>query len=158
MATPSGQQGLQALGEAISYGLQSANQAVSNAINNTVECVKTNVEYYNTAKAKAKELAQDYTDRKSTGSYTITFESGKTYSGKGGVNRAIESAAYRSWDNNTMPVSIDWTPATSHADAFEDEYIRIQDHGGPKSRYKDASNYNYNKIQSPGEFHIYEMP
>ncbi|MBP5438077.1 MAG: RHS repeat-associated core domain-containing protein, partial [Treponema sp.] len=93
-ATPSGQKGLQDLAEALSYGVQAANQAVSNAINNTVECVKTNVEYYNIAKAKAKELAKEYTDRKSTGSYTITFASGKTYSGKGGVKRAIESAAF----------------------------------------------------------------
>ena len=67
------------------------------------------------------------------------------------MNRAIESAAYRSSENKTMPVGIDWTPASSNADAFEDEYIRIQDHGGPESRYKDASKYNYNKIQSPGE-------
>lgn len=34
---------------------------------------------------------------------------------------------------------------------FEAEYIRIQDNGGPKSQYPDAPNYNYNKIQSPGE-------
>ena len=46
---------------------------------------------------------------------------------------------------------LDWTSADSHADAFENEYVRIQDHGGPKSRYQDAQNYNYNKIQSPGE-------
>ena len=58
------------------------------------------------------------------------------------MNRAIESAAYRSSENKTMPVGIDWTPAASQADAFEDECIRIQDHGGPESRYKDASNYN----------------
>ena len=57
-----------------------------------------------------------------------------------------------------MPVGIDWTPASSRADAMEDEYIRIQDHGGPMSRHiKDINfnpNYdhpNYNEIQSPGE-------
>jgi len=154
-ATPSGQKGLQDLAEALSYGAQAANQAVSNAINNTVECVKTNVEYYNTAKAKAKELAKEYTDRKSTGSYTITFASGKTYSGKGGVKRAIESAAFRSTVHTTMPVGIDWTPAASQADAFEDEYIRIQEHGGPMSKHPDQViknvHPNYNVIQSPGE-------
>lgn len=37
----------------------------------------------------------------------VTFESGKTYSGKGGINRAVESAACRSMNNNTMPVAID---------------------------------------------------
>ena len=116
------------------------------------------LEYYNTAKAKAKELAKEYTDRKSTGSYTITFASGKTYSGKGGVKRAIESAAFRSTVHTTMPVGIDWTPAASQADAFEDEYVRIQNHGGPKSRHRFDSfinpkydHPNYNVIQSPGE-------
>lgn len=113
------------------------------------------LEYYNTAKAKAKELAKEYTDRKSTGSYTITFASGKTYSGKGGVKRAIESAAFRSTVHTTMPVGIDWTPAASQADAFEDEYIRIQEHGGPMSKHPEQViknvHPNYNVIQSPGE-------
>ena len=85
-------------------------------ISNTRSRIETNEEYYYTAKAKAKELAAEYTDRKSTGSYTITFASGKTYSGKGGVKRAIESAAVRSTEHTTMPENIDWTPAASHAD------------------------------------------
>ena len=156
--TPAGQQGIQAASEILSYGIVSANQAVSNAVNNTVECVKINVEHYTAAKVKARELTHEKTDRKSIGSYTITFESGKTYSGKGKLNRAIESAAYRSWANNTMPIAIDWEAAKNNEDAFVDEYKRIQDHGGPMSRHiKDITenpNYdhpNYNKIQSHGE-------
>ncbi len=149
--TPAGQQGIQATGELLYYGIVSANKAVSNAVNNTVECVKINVEHYTAAKVKAQELTHEKTDRKSIGSYTITFESGKTYSGKGKLNRAIESAAYRSWANNTMPIAIDWEAAKNNEDALVDEYKRIQDHGGPRSRNKDAPKYNYNLIQSPGE-------
>ena len=140
LQTPAGQQGVQAFAE-----------ATSTAFRNAENCIRENIELYSAAKAKAKELAKDYADKKSKGSYTIYFESGKTYSGKGGIKRAVESAAYRSWANNTMPTAIDWTPASTRTDAFEDEYVRIQDHGGPKSRYKDAENYNYNKIQSHGE-------
>ena len=31
------------------------------------------------------------------------------------------------------------------------DFMRIQDNGGPASQYADASEYNYNLIQSPGE-------
>ena len=44
------------------------------------------------------------------------------------------------------------TKKTNNEEALEAEYIRIQDHGGPKSRYNDADKYNYNEIQSPGEY------
>ena len=59
---------------------------------------------------------------------------------------------------DTIPVGIDWTPEASYADAFEQEYIRIQTHGGPilRSMSKVTTNLNYshpnyNIIQSPGE-------
>lgn len=117
-----------------------------------VESVKQNVEQYKAAKTEAKALAASATKSKSTGSYTITFASEKTYSGKGTINRAIESAAYRSMQNDTIPVAIDWTPADSHEDAFVAEYIRIQETGGPISRNIGRKNQpNYNMIQSPGE-------
>ena len=138
--------------------------AISNEYKKAVDYVRENVQYYNAARTKAKQLTEELTkkltdkERKSIGSYTITFESGKTYSGKGKLNRAIQSAAYRSWANNTMPVAIDWKDAKNNEDALVDEYKRIQDHGGPMSRHiKDITenpNYdhpNYNKIQSHGE-------
>ena len=132
--------------------IESIAKVTSTAFGNVGNYIRENAELYVTAKSKAKELTKEQTDKKSTGSYTITFESGKTYSGKGGIKRAIESAAYRSWANNTMPTAIDWTPSPTSTDAFEDEYVRIQDHGGPKSRHIfDKNHPNYNKIQSPGE-------
>ena len=140
------------LRQELSDVVENACTTVSTAVNNAVDTIRANVEHYNAAKTKANELTKEYTDKKSTGSYTITFESGKTYSGKGGIKRAVESAAYRSWDNHTMPISIDWTSALTNSDAFEDEYIRIQDNGGPMSRHLfDRNHPNYNKIQSPGE-------
>ena len=53
-----------------------------------------------------------------------------------------------------MPISIDWKPSANYKEAFEAEYIRIQDHGGPKSRYSNADKYNYNEIQSLGSIFI----
>ena len=64
LATPAGQQGLQALGEAISYGAQAANQAVSNAIT----AVKTAV--------KEKQETKLYM------TYTMTDADGLVYSGR----------------------------------------------------------------------------
>ncbi len=81
-----------------------------------------------------------------TGSYTITFENGKTYSGKGPLERARASAKRVGDANDTkVPESgIDWTPAENDRQAFEDEDTRINDHGGT------GSAENYNKIKSPG--------
>ena len=53
-----------------------------------------------------------------------------------------------------MPISIDWKLSANYKEAFEAEYIIIQDHGGPKSRYSDADKYNYNEIQSLGSIFI----
>ncbi|WP_315451200.1 RHS repeat-associated core domain-containing protein, partial [uncultured Treponema sp.] len=152
LQTPLGKQGSQALADAIFYGAESATKTVTNTVAAVKATIQQNVEYYTAAKAKARELTKEQTDKKSTGSYTIYFESGKSYSGKGGLKRACASAAFRSWANHTMPTSVDWTPSSNNEEALEAEYIRIQDHGGPKSRYNDADKYNYNEIQSPGEY------
>ena len=70
--------------------------AVSKTFNNTVYYIRGNVEHYIEAKAKVRELTKEQTDKKSTRSYTIYFESGKSYIGKGGIDRACASAAFRS--------------------------------------------------------------
>ena len=70
--------------------------AVSTTFNNAVDYIRGNVEHYIEAKAKARELTKEQTDKKSTRSYTIYFEYGKSYSGKGGIDRACASAAFRS--------------------------------------------------------------
>ncbi|WP_340138458.1 hypothetical protein [Treponema zioleckii] len=156
LCTPEGQEDVANLANEIS-------DSISNTYNNAKAYFTKTDPAYLSAKAKARELTEKYSDRKSTGSYTITFSSGKTYSGKGGVARAIESAATHSRDYGTMPVSIDWKAEKSNKDAFEAEYIRIQDHGGPMSRITLDKLFdpkyvhpNYNKIQSPGE-QIYFM-
>lgn len=63
----------------------------------------------------------------------------------------MQSSVRESIMHDTLPTNIDWTPASDKREAFLDEYIRIQDNGGSASQYKDASEYNYNIIQSPGE-------
>ena len=93
--------------------------AVSTTFNNAVDYVRGNVEHYIEAKAKARELTKEQTDKKSTGSYTIYFESGKSYIGKGGIDRACASAAFRSLANDTMPISIDWKPSANDKETFE---------------------------------------
>lgn len=79
------------------------------------------------------------------GSYTVRFESGKGYAGKGGTNRARRSARQRSRANSDPVDSIDHTPAGSDAETFKQEAKRLQDLGGPESPN------NYNEINSPGK-------
>jgi hypothetical protein len=89
---------------------------------------------------------KDKKKKEQTGSYTVTFENGKTYSGKGPMSRA-KASAKRVGDANDTKVAkdgIDWAPAESERQAFEDEDTRINDNGGVDSKG------NYNKIKSPG--------
>ena len=80
-----------------------------------------------------------------TGSYTIYFESGRTYSGKGPITRARTSAKEKELAHGDTVVEIEFMPATSHRQAFKDEHLRIIENGGPKA------NSNYNVINSPGK-------
>tara|TARA_R110000782_G_scaffold5853_3_gene20230 strand:+ start:28732 stop:29751 length:1020 start_codon:yes stop_codon:yes gene_type:complete len=82
---------------------------------------------------------------KGHGSYTIVFESGKKYHGKGSFDRAVESANDKFGEYGDMPTNIDWTPSKSSDDAFIDEYKRLKNDGGS------GSGNNYNKIESPGK-------
>jgi hypothetical protein len=79
------------------------------------------------------------------GSYTVEFESGKAYAGKGGTDRARRSARQRSRANNDPVKSIDHTPAPSDTEAFKQEAGRLKKIGGPESPD------NYNQINSPGK-------
>ena len=78
------------------------------------------------------------------GSYTIEFESGKQYHGKGTKNRMEQSAKYRSNQNADPVVKKEWTQSVDDVQAFIDEYFKIMHDGGPNNTM------NYNKIQSPG--------
>jgi len=79
------------------------------------------------------------------GSYTITFASGKKYHGKGGTNRARQSARRHSRRNQDIVVDIDHTSAKTNEDAFKAEAERLVADGGA------SSSTNYNERRSPGE-------
>jgi hypothetical protein len=81
-----------------------------------------------------------------TGSYTVTYENGMKYHGKGSYKRARQSAKeHATEDNPVAKDGIDHTPAENNRQAFKDEDDRMNtDEGGNKS---DA---NYNKNKSPG--------
>ena len=82
---------------------------------------------------------------KQTGSYVITFKSGKKYVGKGPKSRMEQSARTKAKKYSDPVVSKVWEPADTEADAFVAEYKKLEKLGGPN-----AAN-NYNKIQSPGK-------
>lgn len=83
--------------------------------------------------------------KKQTGSYTITFESGKKYHGKGNENRMKQSAREKEKKYGDRPASMEWTPAENDRQAFIGEYKRLKADGGP------SNPNNYNKIESPGK-------
>jgi hypothetical protein len=86
-----------------------------------------------------------------TGSYTVTFENGKKYHGKGGEKRAEASAKRVGNANNTKVKEggIDWKKADSDKQAFKDEDDRINS-DSPDGTNGHMSDDNYNKIRSPG--------
>ena len=49
-----------------------------------------------------------------TGAYTINFELGMKYHGKGGQKRSMQSAMRISFTYDDMPVNIDWVPSSNH--------------------------------------------
>ena len=79
------------------------------------------------------------------GSYTNTHESGMTYDGKGGPDRAAKSGARVEKETGDKHVSTDHKPSSSDREGFKDESRRLDSHGGAKS------DTNHNKIDSPGK-------
>lgn len=96
--------------------------------------------------AEAANTAKKVTPKKQTGSYTITFESGFKYHGKGPESRMEQSAKQKSTEHSDKVVKKEWTPASSEKEAFMQEAERIRKDGGVGEDHK-----NYNKINSPGE-------
>ena len=84
----------------------------------------------------------------SFGSYSIEFESGKKYHGKGPYSRMLESIQEKLKKFNDKAIKWDWTPASSE-EAFIDEFFRIINDGGKDNIM------NYNNINSPGR-RLYE--
>ncbi len=82
----------------------------------------------------------------STGSYTNTHQSGKTYSGKGSQARARESANRVEKQKNDPAKKTEWKQSKNTREAFKAEDKRIEKNGGAGNTKK-----NYNKINSPGK-------
>lgn len=96
-----------------------------------------------TAKALNNSTGAANVFRKFTGSYEILYKSGKNYVGKGGFGRAIKSAERYVKRYGDEVLSINWTSAASHPQAFIEEYMRMKVRG--------VNNPNtYNMIWSPG--------
>ena len=93
--------------------------------------------------AKGMNLSNDL--RKGYGSYEIEFSSGSKYVGKGGFDRAIQSATTKANDYETQVTSIRWKSSSNNREAFIDEYYMQKRAGGV---FKDAPVYNI--IWSPG--------
>jgi RHS repeat-associated protein len=81
----------------------------------------------------------------SNGSYTIEFDTGKGYAGKGGTTRARRSGRGLSREHDDPVKDIHHSPAETDTEAFRQEADRLEALGGPKSPN------NYNKINSPGK-------
>ena len=92
---------------------------------------------------------------KATGSYEILYKSGKNYVGKGGVQRAITSAAQHAKPNKfnhfmgDEVVAIRWKQAANSRQAFIDEYAMQLKRGV-------GNDSTYNQIWSPGRKYFYE--
>ena len=83
------------------------------------------------------------------GSYSIEFESGKKYHGKGPYSRMLESIREKFNKFKDKAVKWEWKPASSEEEAFIDEFFRIINDGGK------TNEMNYNNVNSPGR-RIYE--
>lgn len=88
-------------------------------------------------------------DGKSFGSYSIEFESGKKYHGKGPYSRMLESIREKFNKFNDKAIKWEWLPSSSEEDAFIDEFFRIMNDGGKDNVM------NYNNVNSPGR-RLYE--
>jgi len=106
------------------------------------------------AKALRKASSKGSDLRKATGSYEIVYKSGKNYVGKGGFQRAIDSAIKHAKPNDLnnqlgdTVVSICWKKAPDTRSAFIDEFFM--------QCKKQVNNSNtYNQIWSPGRRYFF---
>lgn len=84
--------------------------------------------------------------KKQTGSYTIEFENGMKYHGKGGEARMKRSIREKERDYKTKKKHAEWEEAATDEDAYRREHQRIKDDRGPGG----GRSRNYNMINSPG--------
>nr|WP_218958979.1 RHS repeat-associated core domain-containing protein [Shouchella lehensis] len=93
----------------------------------------------------AKKGIKSKRKKASTGSYTIHFNNGKRYHGKGPYSRATKSAQRIEKKYGVRYQNINWTRAKNNDAAFRQEYLRLKRDGGKRN------SKNYNKIESPGK-------
>ncbi len=117
-------------------------------VDNATDTIKHTDNALDTAKSiyQSADKASDL--RTATGSYEILYKSGNNYVGKGGFNRALNSAERYCKNGADEVVSIFWQYAPDTRTAFIDEYI-MQCKRGVLSSNKNAMTYN--KIWSPGK-------
>ncbi|MEQ1594394.1 MAG: hypothetical protein ABL985_04790 [Casimicrobium sp.] len=97
--------------------------------------------------ARIEGGAAKQTLHKEIGSYTNHHASGKTYDGKGDRQRSQVSGKRVEKETKDKHVATEWTPASNEREAFKQESVRLDSHGGPGA----GSGANHNKIQSPGK-------
>lgn len=79
------------------------------------------------AELKAAKITDTVKNRgKQPGSYTIIFDEGYKYHGKGPLYRMFDSAIQQSVNHVTFVKSMQWTPSVSDRESFKDEYRRMQ--------------------------------
>jgi hypothetical protein len=84
-------------------------------------------------------------DRKQTGSYTNTHESGMIYNGKGSRDRSQDSGKRIEQNTGDKHTATEFKPASSSREAFKQESRSMDRSGGPKS------SDSHNQIESPGK-------
>lgn len=110
---------------------------------------------FSIADVKAEAKTINATSKKGKeGSYTITFSNGKTYHGKGQIDRMFVSALEKMTLYNVTVKKFDWNPAESTREAFKDEYRRMQTEATDVYPEGYANPVNYNIRQSPGKNYI----
>ncbi len=87
------------------------------------------------------------------GSYTLKFNDGHKYHGKGTFKRMTESAIEKIVKFGVMVTRMEWTPSTTERDAFKDEYRRMQTDRTFEYPEGYRNPINYNIKQSPGKIY-----
>lgn len=91
-------------------------------------------------------------EKKKTGSYTNTHQSGKKYHGKGDEKRAAKSGKDKAKENDDPLESSEWTEAKNDREAFKQESERLdKDYDEDTGNKGHKSDKNYNRRDSPGK-------
>lgn len=109
-----------------------------------VKLVNKTDDVVSAAKAMRKAADASSSLKKATGVYEVTYKSGKNYVGKGGFQRAINSAERYVKKYGDTVESIKWKQAKNTQGAFIEEYA-LQTIRGVNN------DMTYNKIWSPGK-------